>query len=312
MKNCPLHFPKRLISHLLIALLPSVCLANIEADTTIIKEHLTAITKTQEFRNYGNIAQLNVTADYIKHVFEQYTKHVEFQEYIVNGKTYKNVIASFGPENKKRIIVGAHYDVCGNQEGADDNASGVAGLLELARLLKARELRYRIDLVAYTLEEPPYFRTEYMGSYIHAKSLAENKTEVAGMISLEMIGYFKDHKKSQSYPIGLLSVFYGNRGNYITLVKKFGAGKFARRFCKKFKSAETIRTKTFTGPKALPGIDFSDHLNYWKFGFSALMITDTSFYRNNHYHQPSDQLETLDLKRMAKVIDGVLKSLTEI
>lgn len=127
------------------------------------------------------------------------------------------------------------------------------------------------------------------------------------MISLEMIGYFKDGPKSQSYPIGLLSVFYGNRGNYITLVKKFGTGKFARCFCRSFQSAKAIRTKTFSAPAALPGIDFSDHPNYWKFGFNALMITDTSFYRNPNYHQSTDTMATLDISRMAGVIDGTFK-----
>ncbi|NTW32841.1 MAG: M28 family peptidase [Bacteroidetes bacterium] len=129
-------------------------------------------------------------------------------------------MCSFGTDNKKRIIIGAHDDVCDQQEGADDNASGVIGLLELSRLLKGQKLNYRIDLVAYSLEEPPYFKTEYMGSYIHAKSLVESKADVYGMVSLEMIGYFKDEKKSQSYPIKPLSILYGNKGNFITLVKK--------------------------------------------------------------------------------------------
>lgn len=298
------------ISTLLFLLVTNYCFSNTISDTTVIRSHLTAITKTSSFRTYKNIEQLNQTADYIKSIFNQYSDSVYFQEYIVNGQVYKNVICSFGIENKKRIIVGAHYDVCDNQEGADDNASGVVGLLELSRLLKGQKLNQRIDLVAYTLEEPPYFRTENMGSYIHAKSLADNKIEVSGMISLEMIGFFIDEKKSQSYPIGLLSLFYGNRGNYITLVKKFGAGHFTRKFCRTYKSTKVIRTKKFTGPPTLPGIDFSDHLNYWKFGFSALMITDTSFYRNKNYHEPTDTMETLDIYRMAKVIDGVFKTLT--
>lgn len=283
-----------------------------QSDTTLIKKHLSAITKTGKFRTHNNTDQLDKTADYIKSVLLQYTDSVSFQEFAVHGKIYKNVICSFGTEHKKRIIVGAHYDACGNQEGADDNASGVVGLLELARQLKGQKLNYRIDLVAYTLEEPPYFRTEYMGSYIHAKSLSDAKAEVFGMISVEMIGYFKDGKKSQSYPVGCLSLVYGNKGNYITLVRKYGSGKFAKKFCRRYKSAKTIKTKKFTGPKALPGIDFSDHMNYWKFGFSALMITDTSFYRNANYHEATDKMETLDIPRMAKVIDGLYKTLTAI
>lgn len=279
------------------------------SDTAIIKKHLIAITKTKSYRTHKNIEQLNTVANYIFDVFNLYADSIYFQEYTVKGQIYKNVVCSFGIQNKERIIIGAHYDVCGNQEGADDNASGVVGLLELARLLKGVRLNYRVDLVAYTLEEPPYFRTEYMGSYIHAKFLSDNKIPVAGMVSLEMIGYFKDEKKSQSYPIGFLSLIYGKRGNYITLVKKFGAGTFTRTFCRTFKSEKTIITKTFSGPKSLAGIDFSDHLNYWKFGYSACMLTDTAFYRNKNYHKSSDTLATLDLYRMSKVIDGVLGAL---
>jgi hypothetical protein len=106
----------------------------------------------------------------------------------------------------------------------------------------------------------------------------------------------------------VLRLFYGNRGNFITLVNKFGKGKFSRKFTKDYKRSGIIKTKKFNGPKALPGVDFSDHLNYWKFGYSALMITDTAFYRNKNYHEQGDVLETLDINRMAKVIDGVLKT----
>jgi hypothetical protein len=248
-------------------------------------------------------------ADYIFKDFTKYADSVYYQPYIVDNIEYKNVVCIFGIQQTKTIVVGAHYDVCGNQDGADDNASGVVGLLEIAKLLKGKQLEYRIEMVAYTLEEPPYFRTKSMGSYIHAKSLYENNTDVYGMFCLEMIGYFDDTKKSQDYPIGLLSLIYGNRGNYITLVNKFSKGKFSRKFNKTFKSNRLIKTKKFVAPAKLPGIDFSDHLNYWKFGFSGLMITDTAFYRNKNYHEDTDTIETLDLLRMSKVIDSVYKTL---
>ncbi len=285
------------------------CLA--QTDTNILKTELIHLTKTKSFRTYNNPSQLDRTAEYIDSVFKNYSDSLEMQPFLVSGKLYNNVICSFGTQNNKRIIIGAHYDVCGPQEGADDNASGIAGLLELARQLKGKKLNYRIDLVAYTLEEPPYFKSEYMGSYIHAKSLVDNKIDVFGMISLEMIGYFSDEKNSQSYPLKFLSLIYGKKGNYITMVNKFTSGHFARSFSRKYKSKASIRTKKFKAPKVLRGIDFSDHLNYWKFGFSALMITDTAFYRNHNYHQKTDTLETLDLKRMAEVIDGVLKVLSD-
>lgn len=283
-----------------------------QSDTTLIQNHLKAITKQFGFRNYENLALLNQTADYIHTDFKKHSDSVRFQEFSIGKDVYKNVIVSFGTEHKKRIIIGAHYDVCGDQEGADDNASGIVGLLELARQLKGKKLNCRIDLVAYTLEEPPYFRTEHMGSYIHAKYLSDNKIDVYGMLSLEMIGFFKDEKNTQEYPAKFLSLIYGKTGNYITLVKKFGPGKFARKFSKRFKRSKKIRTKKFTGPTALPGIDFSDHLNYWKFKYSALMLTDTAFFRNKNYHQKGDKMETLDIKRMAKVIDGVLESVLGI
>lgn len=288
-----------------------------KADTILIETHLTAITKTKDFRHFMNIDQLNKTATYISEHFKKYADTTYYQEFEVNGLTYKNVVCvfnptqinSFGEKNNQTIVIGAHYDACGEQEAADDNASGIVGLLELARMLKGQQFQRRIELVAYTLEEPPFFRTDNMGSYVHAKSLVDNKTDVYGMVSLEMIGYFKEEKKTQDYPIGLLKLIYGSRGNYITLVNKFGKGKFARKFTKSYKKSKVIRTKKFNGPKALPGVDFSDHLNYWKFGFSALMLTDTAFYRNKNYHENGDTMETLDLPKMAKVIDGVFLTL---
>ncbi len=281
-----------------------------QSDTILIKNHLTEITKTKMPRNHENLDQLEETAAYIHNEFRKYSDSVVYQK--INNTVFKNIICSFGPMDAKRVIVGAHYDVCGNQEGADDNASGIVALLELARMLKGQNLKYRIDLVAYSLEEPPYFRSKMMGSYEHAKYLKDNNIDVFGMIAVEMIGYFDDAKGSQDYPIGALSLFYGKRGNYITLVKKLHGGKFVRKMVHKYKKTGAIRTKKFSAPKSLPGIDFSDHLNYWSMGFYAMMITDTAFYRNKNYHQKTDTMETLDLKRMAQVIDGLLESLLRL
>lgn len=275
-----------------------------QSDTTRIRQHMQVLTQTAVSRNYQHPEQLDEIAEYLFEQFALYADTVYYQPYAVGNRTYKNVIAVFGPREARRTIIGAHYDVCGEQDGADDNASGTTGLLELARLLDTTTLSERIDLVAYTLEEPPFFRTDKMGSYIHATSLVKDSVDVKGMICLEMIGYFKDEKRTQDYPLGFLKLFYGSRGNYITLVNKFGPGKFARKFTNRYKHNSDIRTKRFKGPKALQGIDFSDHLNYWKFGISALMITDTAFYRNKEYHG-NDTLDRLDLARMAKVIDGV-------
>ena len=307
---------KFLNKFLLISVLIVVQNSRAQSDTTLIKSHLEQLTKTKGYRHFMNVELLNKTADFIASEFKKHADTTYFQEYQVNGITYKNVVClfkptlinSFGTSNSELVVIGAHYDACGMQEGADDNASGVVGLLEIARQLKGKQFAHPIELVAYTLEEPPYFRTENMGSYIHAKSLADSKKTVYGMVSLEMIGYFKDDKKSQDYPIGLMRLFYGSKGNYITLVNKFGKGKFSRKFTTNFKHTNRIRSKKFNGPKMLPGVDFSDHLNYWRFNFSALMLTDTAFYRNKNYHQDTDTMETLDLGRMAKVIDSTLET----
>ena len=282
------------------------------SDSNRIEKDLYRITKTDKSRNYQNIETLNFVAGYIYDELSLSCDTVYFQKYIVNGTAYKNVIGIIGKDKKERVVVGAHYDVAGNQEGADDNASGVAGLLELSRLLSKENLDYMVELVAYTLEEPPFFRTEHMGSHIHAKSLIESSENVKGMICLEMIGYFSEAKNSQDYPIGLLKLFYGNKGDFITVVQKFGNGSFGRKVNRKMKSHKLIRTKSFRAPVKLPGIDFSDHLNYWKFGYRAVMITNTAFYRNKHYHEPTDKMETLDLEKMGLVIDQVFLTLKEI
>ena len=279
------------------------------ADSAILRKHLLALTKTEAPRTYKNTDVLNGVADYIKAEFSKISISVSEQVYYDGGVKYRNIICSFDTTNAERIIIGAHYDVCGDQQGADDNASGVAGLLELARLLKSTKHKYRIDLVAYTLEEPPYFRTNFMGSYVHAKYLHDNKIKVKGMISLEMIGYFSDEKNSQDFPMGFLKLFYGNKGNFITIVRKFSNGSFCRKFTRKMKKNAEVRTKSFKGPTWVEGVDYSDHLNYWLFGYSALMITDTSFLRNKNYHEITDTIEKLDLHRMAGVVDGVYKAI---
>lgn len=279
------------------------------ADTSRIIQDLKRITQTENPRNCLHPEVLNEIAKYIYDEFSKCCDSVTFQCYSVNGIEYKNVIGSICTEKKERIIIGAHYDVYGEFEGADDNASGVAGLLELARLLSKEDLQYRIDFVAYTLEEPPFFRTKNMGSYIHAKSLFDGNIPVIGMICLEMIGYYSDAENSQSYPLPFLNLFYGNKGDYILIVQKWWNGDFGDYFIDKMKGINLIETKSFTGPTIIPGLDFSDHLNYWKFGYSAVMITNTAFYRNKNYHKASDIIETLDIKRMGLVVEQIYLSL---
>ncbi|KAA9339697.1 M28 family peptidase [Hymenobacter busanensis] len=283
------------------------------ADTLRLRQHLVYLTTTPQPRNHQHVAVLDTVAAYLGRQLRQAGARVTEQPYEVNGKIYRNVIGSFGPETGPRLIVGAHYDVCDNQPGADDNGTGTAALLELARLLgQQTQLPQRIDLVAYTLEEPPYFRTPHMGSYVHAKSLHDQNVAVTGMVVLEMLGYYDDRRGSQKYPFAPLKLVYGGRGNYVTAVRKLAGGRFARRFSRHYDQAAALPVKRFIGPAWLPGIDFSDHLSYWHFGYSALMLTDTAFYRNRNYHHATDTLEKLDLRRLALAVDAVLAALLAV
>ena len=277
-----------------------------QSDSLRIAQHLTTIIKTDGYRNYKNIPLLNQTAEYIFSVFQQYADTVYYQPYQVDGETYKNVVGRLGSANDKPLIViGAHYDVYGDTEGADDNASAVAGLLELVRMLSKEKSNYPIEFVAYSLEEPPYFRTENMGSFIHAKSLYDAEIPVYGMVCLEMIGYFVDSPNSQSFPVEEMKYVYGDVGNFILLAKQTEARAFVGKFSENFKEYTSIVTKSIeASPSEAHGIDFSDHLNYWKLGYDALMITNTANYRNPNYHKSSDTIETLDIPKMMNVIDA--------
>jgi Zn-dependent M28 family amino/carboxypeptidase len=273
-------------------------------------EYLTSIEPS---RNFIYISSLNKAASYIEQEFKKSNLQTEVQYFNVSDNIYKNIIATVNANLSMRIIVGAHYDVCGDQPGADDNASAVAGLLEIAKHIKINEheLNCRIDFVAYTLEEPPFFGTPNMGSYVHAKSLKDNNVNVKGMIALEMIGYFSDKPKSQEYPLDVMSLFYPSTGNFIGVVGNHKSASLNREVKRHIK-ATSIHVESLNGPSFLPGVDFSDHRSYWEFGYDAIMITDTSFYRNPNYHLNTDTIDTLDFNKMKEVIKGVIWALLNI
>lgn len=257
-------------------------------------------------RNYLHPKSLEKSVQYITRRLEEYGYTPQIQKFEVSGQEYGNVIAHAGPNDNRRIIVGAHYDVCGNQPGADDNASAVAGLLEIARFAKKHEARlpYGVAFVAYALEEPPFFGTSDMGSYYHAQSLQDAKIEVVGMICLEMIGFYTKEKNSQKYPLSIMRLFYPGTGDYIGVVSNFKSSSLAKQVARQLK-ATSIKVETLKAPSFVTGVDFSDHRNYWEFGYPAVMITDTAFYRNKNYHQQTDTIDTLDFNQMQKVVQGI-------
>lgn len=311
---------KYLISFVVCVVLVAACAAgngnhmrmpDIAVDPSNLRATVKFLTEIEPPRNYKNLDSLNRVVAYIAKAFETHGLSVEIQRFEAGGRTYANVIGILNPLKKSRVIVGAHYDVYGDLPGADDNASGVAGLLEVARLAKKHALdsAYRFEFVAYALEEPPFFMTEKMGSHVHAKSLSDKQIDVRAMICLEMIGYFTDEPKSQAFPMRLMKFFYPDRGNFIAVVGNLGSGKLVRQVRKHMRAAD-IPVESLSAPSWVTGVDFSDHRNYWKFGYKAVMITDTSFYRNANYHQITDTMETLDFTKMQEVVRGIVFALT--
>ena len=271
-----------------------------------LEQHVRTLVRTFTPRSHKQPKTLDRAAAYIRGELAAAGAEPWDQPVRIRGKTYRNVVASFGPETEERVVVGAHYDAAGASPGADDNASGVAGLLELARLLGGTPPPLRVELVAFTLEEPRFARApQHVGSATHAASLRRQGVRVRAMIALEMIGYFTDAPASQRYPVGVLKAFYPSRGDYITVVGRMAQVGLVRRVAAAMRGATPLPVSAINAPRWLPGIDFSDHSSYWDAGYPAVMVTDTAFYRNPNYHTTRDLPETLDYLRMADVVRGV-------
>jgi hypothetical protein len=260
-------------------------------------------------RSFGYLEALDQAAGFVAGRLGGTGARMSIQRFEVQGDSYQNVCASYGPRSLDRIVVGAHYDTADENPGADDNASGVAGLLALGELLADTRLDHEVELVAYSLEEPPAFATDAMGSTAHARRLRKEGVELVGMISLEMIGYYTDEPRTQGLPLPLLDLFYPDRGNFIALVARARDARLVRTVKGAMRGATPLPVHSFTGPAWVPGVSFSDHRSYWAEGYPALMITDTAFYRNPNYHSGSDLPTTLDYRRCADVVRGVFAAI---
>jgi Zn-dependent M28 family amino/carboxypeptidase len=293
-------------------------------DAQALQAHVNYLSVDAYPRSADFPQKLNAAADYIKDNLTAAGVTVTEQAYEVDGETVRNLVMYFGPTQGKTLVIGAHYDSHGNAQaaersgkshtsdshtpGADDNASGVAGLMELAKLLQKNPPARPVELVAYTLEEPPYFRTADMGSAQHAKNFAANhpNSSMDLMVSLEMIGYFTDAPDSQDYPIKAMKLLYPNQGNFITVVGRTSDVGAVRRVKAALKG-ETLEVRSINAPASIAGVDFSDHQNYWALNQPAVMVTDTAFMRNKQYHQAGDTYDKLDYNRMAQVVQGVYR-----
>lgn len=272
------------------------------ASPQALADHVRMLAQTLPGRG-DDADALGVSADYIHAQLGQHGSP-EFQTFEVLGAEFRNVVLRFDRGAPRTVVVGAHYDTYAGLPGADDNASGVAALLELARLLGETSPALDVELVAYALEEPPYFGTRAMGSYQHASA---SSAELA--IVLEMIGYFRDEPGSQRYPLPFLRYLYSDRGDFIALIGRFREIAAVRRMKGAFLGAADVPAYSLTLSPMLPSATLSDHSSYWANGISAIMVTDTAFERNPYYHTRDDTPEKLDYRRMAEVVTGIYASL---
>jgi Zn-dependent M28 family amino/carboxypeptidase len=254
---------------------------------------------------------LGEAADYIASAFQVNGYAVQRQTYSCYGKQVSNLIVEKAGTDPGTIVIGAHYDTVPGTPGADDNASAVAGMLELARLHKASQNKKHLVFVAFANEEPPCFGSYNMGSMVYAKHLRDQKVSVDVMISLEMIGYFTS-EPIQEYPLSWMRFFYPKTGDFIGVVGNFQSSKYVSLLKKGMRKHSAVHVRSLTAPENLGGIGLSDNSSFWRHGYRAVMVTDTAFFRNRHYHQETDTIDTLNFEYMAEVVRGLYYTLTEM
>jgi hypothetical protein len=231
----------------------------------------------------------------------------------IGGGRFSNIVFQLGPATAETLVIGAHYDTRNSFPGADNNASGVATLIELARALSIieKDLPIRVELVAYALSEGTVLGTKDMGSFKHAKMLKRKNRDVKLMISVDSVGYFTNKSNSQQYPFSFMKLVYPTTGNFINLSTHLQDFLYLRQVKKSFKKASDLAVYSVTAPEIFPDIANSDHINYWKHGFPALHISDTTAYRNKNYDTLNDTAEKLNYAGMAMVVQGLYQTVID-
>jgi Zn-dependent M28 family amino/carboxypeptidase len=267
------------------------------------------LSETIGERHFQRPHALAATEQYLREQLAALGAPARAHEFFVQGQRFANLEVfvprqpAVGPE-PGCIVVGAHYDTVPGTPGADDNASGVAALLELVSELRA-PLQRSVRLVFFPNEEPPFFPDAGMGSAAYAAELARQRVDVYVMLSLEMLGYYRDTAGSQHYPPGL-GLFYPDRANFIGLVSNLKSRRRLREVERAFRAGSTFPCQSLAAPEWTIVVGLSDHRSFWQHGYPALMVTDTAFLRNPHYHRATDRADTLDYARFAEVTAGVV------
>jgi hypothetical protein len=265
-------------------------------------------------RNLQSYGELQKARDIIAGALNDAGYEVERQGYDMDGRTCENLIAEWagGRKRKEIVVVGAHYDSVAGSPGANDNGSGVAALLALARRFAGSDPERTLRFVAFVNEEPLNFQSEQMGSLVYAKRCQERSENIVAMLSIETIGYYSDVPDSQSYPIPGLTVIYPGTGNYIAFVGNLKSADLVREAVGAFRRNIRFPSEGAALPESIPGVGWSDHWSFWQMGYPAIMVTDTAPFRYPYYHTPEDTPDKIDYGRMARVVGGLLPTIREL
>lgn len=252
--------------------------------------------------------QLTQAADFLRSELAAAGYEVKRQQYEVSGCACWNLEGELSGMTRpdEIVIVGAHYDSVVGTPGANDNATGVAAMLALARRFHHRKTDRTVRFVAFVNEEPPFFQTEKMGSRVYARQCRQRKERIVAMLSLETIGYYSDDAGSQRYP-SPFGAFYPSEGNFIAVVGNVRWRGLVRQVVGTFRREEKFPCEGGALPAAIPGIGFSDHWSFWQEGYPGVMLTDTAMFRYPHYHEPTDTVDKIDFERTARVVRGIGK-----
>jgi hypothetical protein len=278
----------------------------LEADVRTLSEEIGE-------RNLRHPDALDAAAAWVELSLEAAGYEVTRQSFETDGRTVANLHADLvgGHERDELVVVGAHYDSAPGTPGADDNASGVAALLALARAFAGEPRDRTVRFVGFVNEEPPHFQTDDMGSLVHARALADDGAEVVAMLSLETMAFYRDEPDTQSYPFPL-SLFFPDTGNFLGFVGDLGSRDLLHRAIATFREDTALPSEGAALPAGIPGVDWSDHWSFWQAGYPAIMVTDTAPFRNPHYHEPSDLPDLLDYERLARAVKGLERVVGEL
>jgi Zn-dependent M28 family amino/carboxypeptidase len=292
-------------------------LLSLNAEEALIRDrlsgHVWTLAGSIGERNLWHREALGAAADYIERTFAELGYRPEDEPFESRGETVRNIVAERrgNATPSEIVLVGAHYDSVLGSPGANDNGSGVAALLELARLLAAHELARTVRFVAFVNEEPPFSYSAEMGSLVHARAAKARGNDIRAMLSLETIGHYSDVPGSQQYPFPL-RWFYPDTANFIGFVGNLSSRKLVRSALGSFRRHASFPSEGAAVPEQIPGVGWSDHWSFWQAGFRAIMVTDTAFYRYAHYHTAGDTPDKVDYERTARVVAGLAGVIAEL